>query len=247
MRYATVCSGIEAPSVAWDSLGWKPVFFSEIEKFPSKALNHHYPNTPNLGDMNEIDGTKYNGSVDLICGGTPCQSFSVAGLRKGMSDPRGNLALVFLRLVDQIRPTWVVWENVPGVLSSNKGRDFGSFVGGLGQLGYGWAYRVLDAQYFGVPQRRRRVFVVGHIGGDWKRAARVLFEQEGGAGNFAPGRKKREGVASYSPGSIGGYYEGVGTLRAKGGDFGGGSEVIVNEWPAQVAPTLDANFARLQG
>lgn len=195
MRYATVCSGIEAPSVAWDSLGWKPVFFSEIEKFPSQVLNHHYPNTPNLGDMNQIDGTKYNGSVDLICGGTPCQSFSVAGLRKGMSDPRGNLALVFLRLVDQIRPTWVVWENVPGVLSSNKGRDFGSFVGGLGQLGYGWTYRVLDAQYFGVPQRRRRVFVVGHIGGDWKRAAEVLFEQGGGTGHFAPGRKKRERIA----------------------------------------------------
>lgn len=259
MRYATVCSGIEAPSVAWDQLGWKPVFFSEIEKFPSKVLNHHYPNTPNLGDMNQIDGTKYNGSVDLICGGTPCQSFSVAGLRKGMSDPRGNLALVFLRLVDQIRPTWVVWENVPGVLSSNKGRDFGSFVGGLGQLGYGWSYRVLDAQYFGVPQRRRRVFVVGHIGGDWKRAAEVLFEQGGGAGDFEPGRNKRERVTGNIETGTSTYRwqndkDGLvnddvsATLRASGSSTDERSVgAYIAEWPTQVAPTLDANFARLQG
>jgi len=176
MEYATVCSGIEAPSVAWEPLGWKPVFFSEIETFPSKVLATHYPDVPNLGDMNLIDGTKYNGTIKLLCGGTPCQSFSVAGLRKGMDDPRGNLALVFLRIVDQARPKWVVWENVPGVLSSNGGRDFGAILGGLAELGYGWAYRVLDAQYFGVPQRRRRVFLVGCLG-NWQAASAVLFEQ----------------------------------------------------------------------
>ncbi len=113
--------------------------------------------------------------IDLLVGGTPCQAFSVAGLRQGLADPRGNLALVYLGVVDKYRPRWVVWENVPGVLSSSGGRDFGAFLGALGELGYGFAYRVLDAQHFGVPQRRRRVFVVGHLG-DWRNAAAVLFE-----------------------------------------------------------------------
>ena len=259
MRYATVCSGIEAPSVAWHELGWKPVFFSEIEPFPSQLLNHNYPDVPNLGDMEKINGNQYHGTVDLICGGTPCQSFSVAGLRKGMSDPRGNLALIFLRLVDQIRPTWVVWENVPGVLSSNKGRDFGSFVGALGQLGYGWAYRVLDAQYFGVPQRRRRVFVVGHIGGDSRRAAEVLFEQEGGTGNFEPGRKARQKVAENAGRRINSYRYASSTdglvedhisATLKSSSTGTDERSVaayIQEWPPQIAPTLDASFARLQG
>ena len=202
MKYATVCSGIEAPSVAWHSLGWQPVFFSEIEKAPSRLLSHHYPNVPNLGDMNHINTQDYARTIDLVCGGTPCQSFSVAGLRQGMADPRGNLALVFLRLVDQIRPTWVLWENVPGVLSSNGGRDFGAFLGALGKLGYGFAYRVLDAQYFGVPQRRRRVFVVGHIGGQWQRCAAVLFESESMSGHFEAGGTARQRVAAEIEASI---------------------------------------------
>jgi DNA (cytosine-5)-methyltransferase 1 len=136
-------------------------------------------------------------AVDLIVGGTPCQSFSVAGLRKGLEDPRGNLALTFLGMVDHYRPEWVIWENVPGVLSSSGGRDFGSFLGALGQLGYGFAYRVLDAQYFGVPQRRRRVFVVAHSSGDSRRAAEVLFEPESLRGN--PTKSRAEGKeTSYS-------------------------------------------------
>lgn len=195
MNYATICSGIGAPECAWNPLGWKSVFACEIEKFPSAVLAHHYPGVPNLGDMTKIDGRKYNGSVDLICAGTPCQSFSVAGLRKGMADPRGNLALVLLGIVDRVRPRWLVWENVPGVLSSNKGRDFGSFLGALGQLGYGFAYRVLDAQYVrveshshAVPQRRRRVFVVGYLG-DWRRPTQVLFERESLSGNTPPIRE----------------------------------------------------------
>jgi len=117
-------------------------------------------------------------SVDLLVGGTPCQSFSVAGLRKGLDDSRGNLALSFISMVDYFKPEWVIWENVPGVLSSSGGRDFGSFIGALASIGYGFAYRVLDAQYFGVPQRRRRVFVVAHSSGDSRRAAEVLFEPE---------------------------------------------------------------------
>ena len=191
MKFLSVCSGIEAASVAWRPLGWEAVSFSEIEPFPCAALKHHYPTVPNPGDM-----TKYkewpDANFDVLCGGTPCQSFSVAGLRKGMDDPRGNLALVFLGIVDRYRPKWVVWENVPGVLSSNKGRDFGSFLGGLGSLGYGFAYRVLDAQYFGLAQRRKRVFVVGCLG-DWRRAAAVLFERESLSGNPPPSRKAGKG------------------------------------------------------
>jgi len=172
MRYGTVCSGIEAPSVAWEPLGWEPMWFSEIEKFPKAVLAHHYPKVPDLGDMTKVNWND-TADVDVLIGGTPCQSFSVAGLRKGLDDPRGNLALEFLKIVDRKRPRWVIWENVPGVLSSSGGRDFGAFVGALVELGYGFAYRVLDAKYWGVPQRRRRVFLVGHSGG-WASAAAVL-------------------------------------------------------------------------
>lgn len=193
MKFLSVCSGIEAASVAWNPLGWKAVAFSEIEPFPCAVLAHHYPDTPNWGDM-----TKYKEwpdvAIDLLCGGTPCQSFSVAGLRKGLDDPRGNLMLTFGAIAAKYRPKWLVWENVPGVLSSNKGRDFGAFLGMLGQLGYGFAYRVLDAQFFGVPQRRRRVFVVGCLG-DWRSAAAVLFERHGLSGNPAPSREARQSLA----------------------------------------------------
>ena len=195
-----MCSGIEAATSAWHELGWKPVAFSEIESFPSAVLKHHYPDVPNLGDM-----TKYKewdiGTIDILVGGTPCQSFSVAGLRKGLEDPRGNLALVYCGILDKFRPKWFVWENVPGVLSSNGGRDFGSFLGAVAQLGYGFSYRVLDAQYFGVPQRRRRVFVVGCLGG-WQHSAEVLFESACLLRNPPPSREKRQGFTASSLGSI---------------------------------------------
>ena len=197
MTFATFCSGIGAPEQAWTDLGWKPLWTSEIEPFPSAVLAERHPEATNLGNMEEIDpheAIETYGRPDVVCAGTPCQSFSVAGLRGGMVDPRGNLALVYLRLVDAMRPAWVVWENVPGVLSSGQGRDFGSFVGALGQLGYGWAYRILDAQYFGIPQRRRRVFVVGYLG-DWRRAAAVLFERTSMRRNTAPSRAKGKAVA----------------------------------------------------
>ena len=170
MKYGSVCSGVEAASVAWHPLGWEPQWFSEIEKFPSAVLGHHYPNVPNLGDMTKFKEWPNDRPIDVLVGGTPCQSFSVAGLRKGLDDPRGNLMLTYLAIAERYRPRWLVWENVPGVLSSNKGRDFGTFLGALGKLGYGFAYRVLDAQYFGVAQRRKRVFVVGYLG-DWPRSA----------------------------------------------------------------------------
>ncbi|MEK9739413.1 MAG: DNA (cytosine-5-)-methyltransferase, partial [Euryarchaeota archaeon] len=196
MRYGSVCSGVEAATLAWHHMGWKPSFFSEIEAFPCAVLQHHYPDVPLHGDFTTIGESEYE-PIDLLVGGTPCQSFSIAGLRKGMADDRGNLALEFLKLAQRTRPKWVVWENVPGVLSSNGGRDFGSFLGGLGEIGYGFAYRVLNAQFFGVPQRRRRVFVVGYLG-DWRPSTAVLFERHSLSGHSEPSREEGEEIAGNS-------------------------------------------------
>ena len=205
MIFGTVCSGIGAPEAAWARLGWRSAFMSEIDAFPRAVLTHHYPAVPLHGDFTTIQAGDYE-PIDLLCGGTPCQSFSIAGLRGGMADERGNLALEFLRLADRLRPRWVVWENVPGVRSSGSGRDFGAILGGLGELGYGWAYRSLDAQYAGLAQRRERVFVVGYLG-DWRPAAAVLFEPAGLRGNPAPRREAGERtarpIAAGSPGGSG--------------------------------------------
>ena len=194
MKYISVCSGIEAASAAWHPLGWEPAAFSEIDAFPCAVLQHHYPDVPLHGDFTTIGADQY-GPIDLLVGGTPCQSFSVAGLRLGLDDPRGNLALGFAQLAYRTRPRWIVWENVPGVLSANGGRDFGAILGAMAELGYSFAYRVLDAQHFGVPQRRRRVFLVGHSSGDWRRPAAVLFEPESVRRDSAPRRSTREEAA----------------------------------------------------
>lgn len=151
--------------------------------------------------MTKYKDWKINEPVGLLVGGTPCQSFSVAGLRKGLEDPRGNLALTYVGILDHFRPKWFIWENVPGVLSSAGGRDFGSFLGAVGEVGYGWAYRVLDAQYFGVAQRRRRVFVVGCLG-DWESAGKVLFESHSLSRDNPPSREKRQGTPSNTEGSL---------------------------------------------
>jgi site-specific DNA-cytosine methylase len=226
LHFLSVCSGMEAASVAWEPLGWKAVGFSEIEPFPCAVLKHRFPNTPNYGSLTEYQSWPLQpGSIDLLVGGTPCQSFSVAGLRKGLADPRGNLALVFLGLADKLKPRWIVWENVSGVLSSDGGRDFGSFLGALEQLGYGWAYRVLDAQYFGVPQRRRRVFVVASLGGR-DVAASVLLKPESVCWHPAPRRKKGQATAA---------------------DAGAGVEAGGRQWPADTACTLNASFGDKQG
>ncbi len=193
MRYLDVCAGISASTVAWKPLGWEAAAYSEIEAAPRAVLAHHYPDTPLHGDFTTIRGDEY-GPIDLLVGGTPCQDFSVAGLRAGLDGDRGNLSLEFLRLADRTRPRWVVWENVPGVLSIDGGRAFGAILGGLGELGYGFAYRVLDAQHFGVPQRRRRVFVVG-CAGDWRRAGAVLSERHSLSGHPAPRRESRPPAA----------------------------------------------------
>lgn len=216
MNYLSVCSGVEAATVAWHHMGWNPVGFSEIEKFPSQVLAHHYPSVTNFGDMTKYKEWNINDPVGLLVGGTPCQSFSVAGLRKGLEDPRGNLALTYVGILDKFRPKWFIWENVPGVLSSNKGRDFGSFLGAVAECGYGFAYRVLDAQYFGVAQRRRRVFVVGCLG-DWESAAKVLFEPESLHRNSKKSRNKEQKVAECSLPGIASGKSTVATLMANAG------------------------------
>lgn len=228
MRYGSVCSGIEAASVAWHPLGWEPAWFCEIGVFPSAVLAHHYPEVKNYGDFTELIDAAHpvhaDRPIDLLVGGTPCQAFSVAGLRAGLADPRGGLTLEFLRLAQSLRPKWIVWENVPGVLSQDGGRAFSAFLGGLEDLGYGWAYRVVDAQYTrvdgypgAVPQRRKRVFVVGHSDGDFSRAAAVLFEPEGVRRDPPTRRASRKGT----PADAAGGFEVCGTL-SDGAHHGGG-------------------------
>lgn len=321
-RFGTVCSGIGAPEVAWQRLGWVPVFSSEIEAFPNAVRDTQFPGVPNLGDMTKFAGwparcgcpelqiinsklkseTEYACArcggirIDVLCGGTPCQSFSVAGLRAGMADPRGNLALTFLAIVERYAPQWVLWENVPGVHSSwsdeaNRGEtkaacetgetlfrlarqagfddttarsfgdleevdqtnDFDCFLSGLEQLGYGVAHAICDAQFFGVAQRRRRVFVVGHIGGQWQRAAAVLFDAESLRGNSAPRRETRERPAANAGKGASGSGEILGGIDCennghaaneptgpllKGSPTGGGARTA-GGWNASVA-TVDA-------
>lgn len=225
MRYGSVCSGIEAASVAWRPLGWRAAWFAEIEKFPAAVLAHHYPNVPNLGDMTRIARDVLGGSVsapDVLVGGTPCQAFSVAGMRAGLEDPRGALTIKFVELADAIDhvrvargedPSIVVWENVPGVLS-DRGNAFGCFLGALAgedcelQPPRGkWkdagcvygpqraiAWRVLDAQYFGLAQRRRRVFVVASARSGFD-PAELLFEREGVRRDTPPRRGEEKNVA----------------------------------------------------
>jgi DNA (cytosine-5)-methyltransferase 1 len=208
--YGSLCSGIEAATVAWHTLGWKPAWFSEIEKFPSKVLQHLYSHVPNIGDMTKIRENEifHQSTVDLIVGGTPCQSFSVAGLRKGLDDERGNLALEYCRILIAKRPRWFIWENVPGALSSFtdeaedqeaetiiQSADFATLCAAFRECGYSFAYRILDAQYFGVPQRRRRVFVIGYFGNDWRPPAAVLFERESLSRDFETLYKQRKDAA----------------------------------------------------
>jgi DNA (cytosine-5)-methyltransferase 1 len=226
LKFGSVCSGIEAASVAWHPLGWKAAWLSEIEPFPSALLAHHYPEVPNLGDMTTLPGRIRSGDVsapDVFCGGTPCQAFSVAGLRKSLDDARGNLSLVFCEIADAIDstraalgepPVVIFWENVPGVLNT-KDNAFGCFLAGLAgeddpivpprgkwsnagcvfgpQRAVAW--RVFDAQHFGVAQRRRRVFVVASAREGFNPAA-VLFESEGVRRDSVPCRESWENPAN---------------------------------------------------
>ena len=243
MRFLSVCSGIGSDAVAWHPLGWETAAFAEIDAQASAVLQHHFPDTPNHGDFSTIRADEY-GPVDLLVGGTPCQSFSIAGLREGLDDDRGNLALEFCLLLGRVRPRWFVWENVPGIYSSTShdspdpsepegdvGTDdgwrdgvqvvvsdqydadeshaFSSILAGFQKLGYGFSYRTLDAQYIrvesharAVPQRRRRVFLVGYLG-DWRPPVAVLLELEGLRGDHPPRRETREKVAGSLSASLG--------------------------------------------
>lgn len=202
MRGVTLFSGIGAPEIAAPEIEW--VWHAEIDPFPSAVMAHHH-GTPNLGDVTAddfIERAKQHGPIDILVAGSPCQSFSVAGKRLGLDDPRGNLALVTLRICQQLRPRWLVFENVPGLLTSGKGDDFSAFLDQMEKCGYSGAWRILDAQYAGVAQRRRRVFVVGHFGDDWRPPAAVLFEQPGLCGDTPPSREAREETAPAVAGSL---------------------------------------------
>jgi DNA (cytosine-5)-methyltransferase 1 len=225
LTYGSVCSGIEAASVAWETLGWKPSFFSEIENFPRLVLRTRWPDVPLHGDFTTINRGHY-AAINVLIGGTPCQDFSVAGLRKGLAGKNGNLAIEYIRLAERLNVRWILWENVPGVLSNDKGRAFGTFLAEMGKCGYGTAYRVFDAQYFGVPQQRRRVFVVGYLG-DWRPAAAVLFERESLCGDITPRRETEEGAAGTG---------GARTCLSVGADDAANGHLV--------APTLDARSGR---
>ena len=284
MRFGSVCSGIEAASVAWHPLGWQAAWLAEIEPFPSAVLAHHYPGTPNLGDMTGIAKQVLLGNIeapDVLTGGTPCQAFSVAGLRQSLADARGNLTLKFVELLDAIdhvrelrgrEPAIAIWENVPGVLST-KDNAFGCFLAGLAgedeplqPPGGKWAnagavygpsraiaWRTLDAQYFGLAQRRRRVFVVASARKGFD-PAQVLFEWEGVRRDSAPSRETREEAAGTLAGGArkrGGYstddipISGTLTSNAKADNAGQESKLIAyggnrTSGPRDVASALSA-------
>lgn len=240
IRYATCCSGIEAHSVAVRNLDWKALFFSEIEPFPCRVLEKHYPDVPNLGDMTQIHFDSETGAItnthskdeeyslpacfreapiqaipfkvgdmEVFSGGTPCQSISVAGKREGMAEgsgTRSSLAFHYQRIIDECRPVFTIWENVPGAFSSNGGADFIWFVNRCAESGYAMAWRVLDAQYTiteefprAVPQRRRRIWLVGYRGNDWRIPARILFERVKDLTDNPPDRIPGLGFKSLNP------------------------------------------------
>lgn len=200
MKYVSIFSGIEAATVAWHPLGWEPLAFSEIDPFPSTVLQHHYPDIPNLGDITKIDWRPYVGAADIVVGGSPCQSFSVAGKREGLAGASG-LMFEYIRAVRELRPRWFVWENVPGAFTSERGEAYRQLLSEMDEIGYGLAWRVLDAQFFGVAQRRERVFLVGSLG--TMRCAEVLFERESLSWDHQSSRQKRQALTDEAQGCVG--------------------------------------------
>lgn len=201
MRYYSIFSGIEAASVAWGPLGWEPLLFSEIDEFPSAVLKARFPSVPNLGDITKInwkEAVRDFGRPDIVVGGSPCQSFSIAGGRTGLEGASG-LMWEYVRCVREVKPDWLLWENVPGALSSSHGEDFRCLLEALDACGYGLAWRVLDAQFFGVAQRRERVFVVGRLG-DPTGPCEVLFEPESLQWDTPSSREKRKELAARAGG-----------------------------------------------
>ena len=285
LKYVSVCSGIESASVAWEPLGFEALAFSEIEPFPCAVLAHHWPNVPNLGDFTKIPGFMFKGVADLLVGGTPCQPFSLAGKRESLADDRGNLHLEFCRLANEMEVPTVVWENVPGILTTDD-NAFGCFIAKLcgndlpalpsnpltedeingtrikGPKRDSWrwsksannfvpkwptsgyavgpkrrlAWRVLDAQFFGVAQRRRRVFVVASTA-DGADPATVLFEPESLRRDSPPSRETGQEVANCVAAGVG----------DPDRDANAGRLVRAPRWPADIACTLNASFGAKQG
>lgn len=252
MRYVSIFSGVEAATLAWEPLGWEPVAFAEVDRFPSAVLAERWPDVPNLGDVTEVDWVeKFGGpgSVDLVVGGSPCQSFSIAGRREGL-DGASGLMWEWVRCVRELLPRWVVWENVPGALSSGHGEDFGCLLRSLDDLGYGVVWRVLDAQFFGVAQRRRRVFLVGRLGAE--PPVEVLFEPDGLRWDYPTSREKREAIAARAgrgPAVAGFKY----TAGANAGGIGYSAELsptVIADWHAPETVSFAQNSrdeVRVQG
>lgn len=220
MRYISLFSGIEAASVAWEVLGWEAVAFSEIEPFPCELLKQRFPDVPNLGDITKIDWSEYAGKVDIVVGGSPCQSFSIAGNRTGLAGESG-LMFEYIRAVREIMPRCFIWENVPGALSSEGGGAFGQLLHEMDELGYGYSWRVLDAQFFGVPQRRRRVFLIGVLG-SVESAVEILFERESVRWDYPSNKDKRKALATDASERAGISY----TMLVRCGCAGGGQRGV---------------------
>ena len=219
MQLASICSGVGVPELAAKQLGFNCLFAAEKAPFPKRVFQHHFPRVKTYGDFTKINPKNWLDKIELLVAGTPCQSFSLAGKKQGLKDKRGNLTIKYIRLVHQTRTPWAVLENVPGIFD----RDFGFVLDEItgrsdlrlyakwptagvverGASGYSAAWRVLDAQFFGVPQRRRRVFIVFHAG-DWERCAEVLNEPEGGQRDIEPGGSQGEGAAAGTDGGAGG-------------------------------------------
>lgn len=231
VRYLSLFSGIEAASVAWGPLGWEPVCFAELDEFPSALLAERYPEVPNVGDVTKMNWKKYRGKVDLVVGGSPCQSFSIAGKREGLQGESG-LMFEYIRAVREIRPRWFLWENVPGALSSEGGEAFRQLLSEMDKLGYGLAWRVLDAQFFGVAQRRRRLFLVGRL-----RACppvEVLIEPESMRGDLESSAEKRASLAEEagrSPRSAGFKYNAGSSANSLGYEVEN-SNTLTADWHA---------------
>lgn len=255
MRYGSTFSGLGGIDLAFDRAGWRCAFQAERDPQCIKVLEKHWPDVPRFTDVCDVTAAAVPVQLDALVGGFPCQDLSVAGRRAGLAGKRSGLFWEFARIAGEFRPRWILLENVPGLLSSNEGRDMRAIVDALVELGYGWAYRVTDAQWFGVPQRRRRVFIVGCLG-DFRRAAAVLFERESlpwdtpprrekgarvaagltsgsaaGSGVNRPGRRCEDDVnlSFGAQSSFGGYGHDMPTLRAEGGDCAGGVPFAIQE------------------
>ena len=242
MRYISLFSGIEAASVGWRDLPLEPVAFSEIAPFQCEVLRRHYPTVPNLGDITKIDWSDYAGTIDVIVGGSPCQSFSVAGNWKdedvrGLSGPSG-LMFEYIRAVREVHPRYFIWENVTGALSSEDGAAFGQLITEMDELGYNMCWRVLDSQYFGVPQMRRRVFVVGHTG-DRRVPGSILLEPEVVFKHYKPsGRPQIQVAKELSPSTQ--TWSAAGSIINRQSPFDGINTMGVR---FEVAPTVTASYA----